>query len=1703
MSNKNINNKTGEVVFTSPVYGKPNLTDFLETIRTFNTEQTYNNNDWIKIDLDFLVSNLAERALLFHAIEKMKLPVWQAMTIRRNFAKSFAWFDEDWNQIWPNYSQIISEDIKKHLSDNVHWSVNTSDIKSISVNRGKLSVTLQWEDTPFLEYDLANIDQINKARILRKTVTSTAQLQQDTLKSELKAEEALKDVAGKMTMFWWAIIVFYEVLIRTADAADRWITHTWNKLKVIKNRAQRIFNKKIEKIVVNVDWIPKEFKVDITVTWADAKTQKSQIALQVQNYLRKKHIIINPAKPTEFKIQEGYKNKMTTLRDLQWSLNNYSYKEYQSTMQKHKIHENSWEYKSESSFEKAKLKASLIFKVQLVTWDEYKKLAYEKAWSKTKGANMYNLLTEKEFHRQSIENPQKVIQACEKLWVDFNKRIKSAPFWSFLRSPLLQPLLKIQWKFVHYILFPIFFKAIHKNSADIDSYLKTTFEVSAFYSGFAAGKAFNNKLWFKNPASKLLIPLLTAGLFISWWLKAADIIELKKKYDRLFPNNNDGIDIYFWDTPFVDKWKKSFLWHAVSLGIVNDLADWMNWDMHLWINGTKHNLVFFTNNVSFPNVIDHLSERSSWIWYYNKEIDEFKGRLQPKLEKLFDPRIDKYSLRKTIEKFVPYLWNKSNLTRNYDEIKKYNLQITQIIDTVFPLLNAERYQEKNVEKNRKKIVSILLKNSFFEQADDTAECVDALIQLHKYWAYDIFRYETIIEKWSDFSKRLHDFSHKVLPLKWTTEKVDSSSSINFSKDRLDNNHTEIKNLTSKKILAEESFIKNRAHNKMISQLNNKTQEILSRLIHKDDIMWDPSVFNRIEKELKAQLRIYATMNPTFYKYITNQFEDRKSENHHNKKDGTKESLFIRTFVDGYTKHIKKSMDSVLHNEVHKLLLWNEDPSAIGWEGGLKVPDLVLEKLTPLIVGNIHSIRKWEATQELVINEALAHIDELKIDDDFIEKTDKVLQNEKQLIEYALDGKIKNIQSIWNYYIMIEWFDWENSLFPKHSLNSLTYNDLITVSQSSESDRKFFKEYFRRLMDIDRPKLIDSESNVQQEVSKLLHIHWIHRYTNNSPSRELNEWSLTLSKSLTYLIKTHNNLKYNEDTFLANVETIISWEVSNPSQHEQLKERLLTIYRKQKHSYFDSDYQTRFDNSKMQPFFDRLKKFKKQYLFVKNTTEVGDAVNWSNTVISSRFQEKPNFKYKPKVLNTFFDTWELISEVSLARKEESLFQKKEIMDIALDQWIERFVITGDTLTITRLWWTNSVYKKSALTEKQLNELKAIWDISQKNKEFFRKYLASDRTNPYNKGIDTINIEDITTELHTIFSDNTTSKGPYIHSTKKIFFIRDFIDLIQDGQTIGWSKTLEDLVAEKGFWKLMINSESKLFKELLEVYDKLNGQITHEKYNTLLNTHEFSWLFDQIDWFHKDSKELQDIIDKAQPINWKQEELITKNQRLLIDHAINWEIETASYSKWEIVVTLVNKQTITLDQDNVDFPYVADLVSVSKWSKSDREFFRVYFSRLTSPYWVELLDDEADLRNDISNIINNNNFDTSNQMSTKWYQNNSSDTFQKMRIRERVFKLIIRANNWAYTDKDFKQKLAVIVWDNNNESATQILQLFKKYNTYIYESEYRRILKPENYTKFLDRCNRYKTQSLYYESAVIDWKTTEVQHPQYNFTLKNFK
>jgi hypothetical protein len=412
-------------------------------------------------------------------------------------------------------------------------------------------------------------------------------------------------------------------------------------------------------------------------------------------------------------------------------------------------------------------------------YEEYKKLV-------EKSSKKYDLIWEDMMDKKMFETAkQELGTELEKINYEYIKWWKTKSFLKFLlKSKTLDVLLwKIWWKTLHYMMMPIFFRAIHKNSWDLWAYFDALHEIWAF------------NLWTVTMHKVLLkvkIPIIFKMWLwmLAWWVAVTTwhhiwkALDVDKKFTKRFPDRQDFIQKYFWEEWIWWDWwvkdAKSRIGHVVWQWWLNDFANWIWMDVWLiWTNMTfaQHEIDLSTDQKVY------LNQRMKWEQFWNKRIDRFKIDFEREIRELFDKdfvwikkvekiiEIDDEKLKKAqitwnlekenlisndLEEIAQEIENPEKIIINNDSekmaesIEEAIKQTTQKEKQEKPYINiALKLKEvKNIELNKnniKNIVLFLKEVKRFEKAQNWWEDVRSSIILEKDFWKNLFNEPTLHE----------------------------------------------------------------------------------------------------------------------------------------------------------------------------------------------------------------------------------------------------------------------------------------------------------------------------------------------------------------------------------------------------------------------------------------------------------------------------------------------------------------------------------------------------------------------------------------------------------------------------------------------------------------------------------------------------------------------------------------------------------------------------------------------------------------------------------------------------------------------------------------------------------------------------------------------------------------------------------------------
>lgn len=347
-----------------------------------------------------------------------------------------------------------------------------------------------------------------------------------------------------------------------------------------------------------------------------------------------------------------------------------------------------------------KIEVENNFKIQKVNWKEI----FVENWKRIEISKMReSIIKEYTFEKFKWKLPKNNKISEKELEYDFEKTkwemIKALDDIKILHWEKILPIdfLKgISWKSIHYLLFPIFFKEIHKNQSDLVSYFKWAWEYLSFsWWALVAAKTLQSIL----SKSKLLPRYSKTWMILYWiaqlavwilwwatwvWLWEAwiHLAELDKWYNKTFPESEDFLKKYIFKKNENDNitiyWLSSFF--------IPDIADLIRWNIRIpWTP-----VVFWQHDVDFST--NKQEYMSSWIYRtpkeYNKRVDEFSVSFWEDLKDLFN---EYFSLELSIKKI--------------EKRKKLNLTNREKLDleTKERFFNRSKWREK-LEKNIENLI---------------------------------------------------------------------------------------------------------------------------------------------------------------------------------------------------------------------------------------------------------------------------------------------------------------------------------------------------------------------------------------------------------------------------------------------------------------------------------------------------------------------------------------------------------------------------------------------------------------------------------------------------------------------------------------------------------------------------------------------------------------------------------------------------------------------------------------------------------------------------------------------------------------------------------------------------------------------------------------------------------------------------------------
>jgi len=478
----------------------------------------------------------------------------------------------------------------------------------------------QFFKKPFLKTE-------NKNRILYWLKSAREILSQKIFQNKTLYEAIYDDIKNKLEKSWKTFSSIKSIWV---DSGDLQINlEDWEFLKydlsaktleglVIKNETKEAIhnldeNREIVKKIAFAGTVISLIYTPVIVAWADTIDQKwwKLSRLKFTSYWRE----------IEFEVKNWEKVKMN---ELEYHLmNNYKIIDLLDKAW-YKFNPEKWQFEAKTSDIEFNRAVKAIKYEDLKKWLE--KYSYKEYLEDMKNSWMQegDILSEKEFKKLKKEWLVRLAEINR----EFNVS-KKWSFWEFFRSKWMSRL--FEWvigKSLHLIMFPVFFKELHKHSGNLDALLKSSVEYFGFTTWAKLGSKIPWPLWVKTVFSLVVWTLWV----VVWkeWLEHFD-----KKITKAMPNSED-----FWQRVFMIKndsyWAKAIDWvgHVISLSFINDIADAINTD--IWLYNTD--ITLFSNNINFwTKIEDYMNERVSWVNHWNKEVEEFKIRAINRLKtEIFD-----------------------------------------------------------------------------------------------------------------------------------------------------------------------------------------------------------------------------------------------------------------------------------------------------------------------------------------------------------------------------------------------------------------------------------------------------------------------------------------------------------------------------------------------------------------------------------------------------------------------------------------------------------------------------------------------------------------------------------------------------------------------------------------------------------------------------------------------------------------------------------------------------------------------------------------------------------------------------------------------------------------------------------------------------------------------------------------------------------
>lgn len=388
------------------------------------------------------------------------------------------------------------------------------------------------------------------------------------------------------------------------------------------------------------------------------------------------------------------------------------------------------------------LSAEDFEKVKQEEWRYPKEYTYDDYISDRKS----QVLSEESFEEKKKQGKLEI----EKIITESNGKIPPEWFWKFLMKT--ENLVRFLGMNLHWVLFPVFFKSIHKNPQNAWSYMAALCE----WWLFTTWAKLWQKLWAFVPHPVLKIPAMIV-LWLAWWMWATifghKVWEYLDVERHLYLNIPDAEDFTVRALWFKDE--RSLFWHILSGGIINDFADLIGTDIGIF--GTSIN--FFHTNLDFSvNPRIYLTERKKDITFWNTRLEEFRQKIIPEVrEKIAFIKqlyIDKEKVKNAPPDAV-FMYGKEETLKQIDKIIAFNKEkLTELL----------RWQYGDgdmwvVQKHVFTHLQVFLANIDYEKVDATI-------------AENIIHHS--INKFAIDQKFYKDFSEKLEGFKWERYSIEAA-----------------------------------------------------------------------------------------------------------------------------------------------------------------------------------------------------------------------------------------------------------------------------------------------------------------------------------------------------------------------------------------------------------------------------------------------------------------------------------------------------------------------------------------------------------------------------------------------------------------------------------------------------------------------------------------------------------------------------------------------------------------------------------------------------------------------------------------------------------------------------------------------------------------------------------------------------------------